>query len=108
MHAELPACCHYDAIRNIGYVYCACDLAGDDDRRGYGAEVEGGEGRIGFCRGAEIDDAVSEVGDCWRACIVRGRREGYAGVRFMGESGCRRILLGGVVLLGWWSCLFQP
>jgi hypothetical protein len=65
VHTKLTACCYYDAIGDIGYVDCACDLAGDYERRGYGAEVEGCKGRVGSCRSTEIDDTVAEVGDCW-------------------------------------------
>jgi hypothetical protein len=39
MHAELPACSYYDAVGDVGDVDCACDLAGDYERQGYGAEV---------------------------------------------------------------------
>lgn len=64
MHAKLPTRRHYDAVGDIGDVYCACDLAGYYERRAYGAEVEGGKGRVCFRWGAEIDDAVGEVGHC--------------------------------------------
>ena len=52
MHAKLPTRRHYDAVGDIGDVYCACDLAGYYERRAYGAEVEGSEGRVGFRWGA--------------------------------------------------------
>ena len=71
MHAKLPTRRHDDAVGDISDMYGACDLACYYERRAYGAEVEGSEGRVCFRWGAEVDDAVGEVGHCWRTCFVR-------------------------------------
>lgn len=65
MHTELSTRCYYDTVGDVCDVDCSCDLAGNDERGGYGAEVKSGKGCVGFCWSAKIDDTVGKMGNRW-------------------------------------------